>query len=390
MRGSVGVLRALTAGIVCLMVADVAGADVTSTFKAGAHTVTVTTVCPNSIYDSATAPFGKILGLYSTPTAGGGGYTLNDVLTIAGGNGAATCKVTAVSGGVVQAVSLVAAGLGYATGTGKATTGGTGTGCTVNIISVCPPFDGAADGKIVWPAVLTPPAFSTIWNPDQDAGFTHRTYGGAVCGPGANITITSVMIGEGSMAGDLHSSLAIPDTAFASIGLYGGPAESLMTVVVDRSNPNQVGLTFSPGTALQARAAGSSHEQPISTFKVLVYEDAATADADPSHTGALAKFRGTVILNGSSGTLQTHGGFSGSDWFLVNQGAGKYVARPSPGLQKIVPVANSANAAMVVIGDPVIAQPTPGVSSAILILLSIVLAATGMVALRKRAGHSLA
>ena len=68
----------------------------------------------------------------ATPTAGGTGYAVADVLTIAGGTGG-TVTVTSVSGGVVTGLSLTTSGYGYTTGTGKATTGGTGTGCTVNI-----------------------------------------------------------------------------------------------------------------------------------------------------------------------------------------------------------------------------------------------------------------
>jgi len=68
-----------------------------------------------------------------TVTAGGTGYTVQDLLTITGGNGDATVVVSAVSGGVVTSVSRVTNGTGYSSGAGQATTGGTGTGCTLSI-----------------------------------------------------------------------------------------------------------------------------------------------------------------------------------------------------------------------------------------------------------------
>ncbi|HUC88556.1 MAG TPA: tail fiber domain-containing protein [Candidatus Paceibacterota bacterium] len=65
-------------------------------------------------------------------SVGGSGYTVNDVLTLTGGNGAATVKVTSLSSGGCNAMTLLTGGSGYSTGV-VATTGGTGTGCTVNI-----------------------------------------------------------------------------------------------------------------------------------------------------------------------------------------------------------------------------------------------------------------
>lgn len=78
---------------------------------------------------------GHIETVDAAPTAGGSGYTVGDVLTIAGGTGGTVTVVTAPSG-VVTAVGLTAIGSGYSTGTGQATTGGTGTGATINITAV--------------------------------------------------------------------------------------------------------------------------------------------------------------------------------------------------------------------------------------------------------------
>lgn len=82
-----------------------------------------------------TASTGMINVLNATPTAGGTGYTNGDVLTITTGGTKATVTAT-VSAGVVTSVAIKARGTGYTTGAGKATSGGTGSGCTVNITSV--------------------------------------------------------------------------------------------------------------------------------------------------------------------------------------------------------------------------------------------------------------
>jgi uncharacterized phage protein gp47/JayE len=67
--------------------------------------------------------------------AGGTGYVVGDVLTVAGGTGG-QLKVAAVAAGVVTALAFIVPGTGYAIATGSATTGGTGTGCTVNITAI--------------------------------------------------------------------------------------------------------------------------------------------------------------------------------------------------------------------------------------------------------------
>lgn len=93
-------------------------------------------------------PVGVTTGIYiaagvravnSVPTAGGSGYVIGDVLTCAVGGAGAQVQVTSIApGGVVTGLELYHAGTttGYTTGTGKATTGGTGTGCTIEITTV--------------------------------------------------------------------------------------------------------------------------------------------------------------------------------------------------------------------------------------------------------------
>jgi hypothetical protein len=52
------------------------------------------------------------------------------------GNGAAEITISSVAGGVVASVALVTPGTGYTIGSGISTTGGTGTGATVQVISL--------------------------------------------------------------------------------------------------------------------------------------------------------------------------------------------------------------------------------------------------------------
>lgn len=89
---------------------------------------------------SSTAPIAAgITAISSTPTAGGTGYVIGDILTCAVGGAGAQVLVTSVTtGGVVTGLELLNSGTttGYTVGTGRATTGGSGTGCTINITAV--------------------------------------------------------------------------------------------------------------------------------------------------------------------------------------------------------------------------------------------------------------
>ncbi len=81
---------------------------------------------------------GGISTIHTTPTAGGTGYTANDILTVTTGGRLGTVKVNTVNLGVITAMyaSPEVAGVGYTTGTGKATVGGTGSGATINITAI--------------------------------------------------------------------------------------------------------------------------------------------------------------------------------------------------------------------------------------------------------------
>lgn len=63
--------------------------------------------------------------------AAGSGYTANDILTIAGGTGGTVRALTVGASGEVTSIAIANPGTGYSAATGAATTGGTGTGCTI-------------------------------------------------------------------------------------------------------------------------------------------------------------------------------------------------------------------------------------------------------------------
>lgn len=75
----------------------------------------------------------------AAPTVGGSGYSIGDVLTCAVGGAGAQVRVTSITpAGAVTGLELIHSGTttGYTVGTGKAVTGGMGTGCTINVTAV--------------------------------------------------------------------------------------------------------------------------------------------------------------------------------------------------------------------------------------------------------------
>ncbi len=80
-----------------------------------------------------------VTAVNATPTAAGTGYLVGDILTCSvGGTGARVIVTAITTAGGVSTIELVASGTvtGFTTGTGKAITGGTGSGCTIEITSV--------------------------------------------------------------------------------------------------------------------------------------------------------------------------------------------------------------------------------------------------------------
>jgi len=129
---------------------------------------------------------GVISAVVSAPTAGGTGYTVNDVLTVAGGSGG-TVTATTVNAGVVAAVTLTTGGTGYTIGVGKATTGGTGTGCTIEITTVT---GGLAWIKIINLSAVTL-AKSGFWGENDNDEYFYCYIEALVDGSDVNFDFTN-------------------------------------------------------------------------------------------------------------------------------------------------------------------------------------------------------
>jgi hypothetical protein len=88
--------------------------------------------------------------------AGGSGYSQGDTLTIIQSGAIwGAVRVLTVSAGAVATVAVIRGGQGYAAASGLATTGGTGTGCTITIATITAGFYlGATEGPAT--TTLTP------------------------------------------------------------------------------------------------------------------------------------------------------------------------------------------------------------------------------------------
>jgi hypothetical protein len=170
-------------------------------------------------FASATNSTGFISVLNATPTAGGTGYVVGDILAITGGT--ATAIVSTVASGVVTGVALVTTGSGYTAGTGNATTGGTGTGATLNITTV-------AANSIVTQGPL-------IW---AQQGF-NQTSGSVVIG-GVNYTYTA-MVGK-TLVG-IGTDPTVPSYAAGTI-IHQAPITTplaSMTAILATFGPTVIG-----------------------------------------------------------------------------------------------------------------------------------------------------
>lgn len=84
----------------------------------------------------------------ATLGAGGSGYTVGDTLTVVqAGAQAGMIRVLTVSAGAVVTFAILRGGQGYSTASGLATTGGSGTGCTITIATITAGFHfGLSEG----------------------------------------------------------------------------------------------------------------------------------------------------------------------------------------------------------------------------------------------------
>jgi hypothetical protein len=223
-------------------------------------------------------------------------------------------------------------------------------------------------------------------------------------GPGTAASTASYCYGDAQLGGD-NGIETLPDSAMACVGLYQAPGgtalgsnpDSTLRVVVTRTAGNVqltvptivVGGVSVGSGGMQVRAASGS-ETSIAEFRLIVYPDQTAADGDINNDGFGSAFTGRCVLETGQGVptgLSTYGGFAQSDFIVQDQGGGKYTLRPVAGLTKNVPVANSANAVVVLFSDPrMVARPVavPSNTPMGLGLLALALMAGGIWVIRSR------
>jgi hypothetical protein len=109
-------------------------ATLTQIIAKGTAIIPISTISANTCGSAITVTAPNVSAFYTwSINSGGSSYVVGDVLTVVqGGGGSGQVRVTAVAGGVITQVTLVSIGTGYTQATNLSTTGGTGTGATVN------------------------------------------------------------------------------------------------------------------------------------------------------------------------------------------------------------------------------------------------------------------
>ena len=129
-----------------------------------------------------------------TGLAGGSGYTAGSAVATTGGSGSGLTVDVAVGAGVPNAITLTSGGSAYATGAGIATTGGGGTGLTVDVV--------VAGGVVQTVAIntagtgYTVGATVTIVGGGSNATFTVDAATGAVTAVTINAGGTGYLVGD--------------------------------------------------------------------------------------------------------------------------------------------------------------------------------------------------
>ena len=271
-------------------------------------------------------------GTAVTPANGGTGYTLNDTLTVVGGTSVQTAQftVTGVSGGVVTQVTRSNTNYGQYTvlpTSPAATTGGTGTGCTLNMLweYLTATISNAGSGYIEQPTItftgtntIVAAAYATVGSIP-----TVRTLGSAMSffTPG----------GEG---------FRVVDVGATTTGYWGA-----------------YGSTASP----QLKATGSSSGQlvTISAVPLQFITGNSAEQARISHTASAVNY--VQVTGGSTtnnGQISTAGSDTNVGLTLQTKGTGSYAFITGGGRQvDILNVASAVNR-MTLIGSAAGSSPT--------------------------------
>lgn len=193
------------------------GADVAETIGVDRNLTSSSNGQSLSIRAGGATADGSISVLNVAPTAGGTGYKMGEILSITTGGSGGQAKISEVASGVVTKVVLWAEGSGYTTGTGKSTSGGSGSGCTVNITTVRASTDKNGGDLNLYSGISTGTGKSAIHlftNPAGSTGVTDTI-------PTEQLTIlSSGNVGIGSIfpAAVLDVNGSVRATAFIGNG----------------------------------------------------------------------------------------------------------------------------------------------------------------------------
>lgn len=167
--------------------------------------------------------------------AGGTGYTVNDTLTLSGGtfSTAATFNVDSVSGGVVTGVSLVSAGSYSVTpGNPVATTGGTGTGCTLTVT-----FDAAA--------LVTLTTAGDVFHEAANPASTSSDGSGV----GATLTVTYANLASGNFTCMLDGEGGGSDNIIVGLRTFTDGSSNNLEIRGFTAETTTAGFNFQPGVS---------------------------------------------------------------------------------------------------------------------------------------------
>ena len=187
----------------------------------------------------------------------------------------------------------------------------------------------------------------------------------------------------------------LPDTLSAMVGLYG-PGGGIPSNIVTSDSAFVLQVTRSVSDSSVALRVGgplgmggmqtsalSGKQQSVAEVKMIVYPDSMTANADQGALGIGASYFGAVGLLGAKGEIFTKGAARASDWIVTVQ-SGKWTARPKPGVVINVPVPSPNAAVIRVVGDARSEEFTPIQTPLTLVLMSLALLGSGVLALRSR------
>lgn len=205
---------------------------------------------------------------------GGSGYAINDVVTITGGSGTATAKVTQLVKGAISAVTMTAAGTGYTVGDILSITYGNGSqifgyGAQIKVVSIT---GGGGTGPIDTYTLIA-----------GGSGYGSLLSGGAATYPNPVIS--------GGTGASCYFNFTTADTSIASVQMVINGSGYSAT--------NLVATTSTPGTgALVDIISIASNSIIISGTKTL------------GELGLYASSQNVVVINGIEFTYT--GGFGGN------------------------------------------------------------------------------